>query len=233
MADRLVNYTVEKEVAVLSMDDGKVNAMSFAMMGELDHALKRAAEEDRAVVLAGRPGVFSAGFDLRVMKSGPEGVRRMVKAGMELKAAFFNYPRPAVIACTGHALAGGAVWLLMADTRFGATGDFRIGMNEVAIGMAMPKAVSVIAEERLSRRYYSRSILEAEIYDPAGALDAGFLDRLASPETVVEAAIIHAAKLGSYPKDAYAETKSSLRKELTAKSLFILEEELASMAGPR
>lgn len=228
MADyELLKCEDSEGVLVVGMDDGKANALGFKMIEELSMAFDRAKGEGLAVVLTGRTGMFSAGLDLRVMKSGVEGIKSMVSALMGLCAKIYTHPRPVVMVCTGHAFAGGAVLLLTGDTRIGAAGDIKIGLNETAIGLAMPSAVSVLAGERLSKRYFSRSVLEAEIFDPEGARRAGFLDRVVTAESAMEEAVAHARKLAAYPAKAYAATKASTRVSTVQRALKALESDLA------
>src|SRR5438128_1579098 len=98
MAD-LVSYSLNGPVATVAMDDGKVNALSNEMLGQLSTALDRAEEDGAVVVLSGRPGVFSAGFDLGVLQGGGPEALSMLRAGFELAARLLAFPRPVVIAC--------------------------------------------------------------------------------------------------------------------------------------
>lgn len=214
MADQVVDYAIEDGVAVLRLDDGKANALSPGVLDALHTALDRAlAEEVGAVVLLGRPGRFSAGFDLSVMRQGPKAAIAMVGRGAELGLRLFDCPVPVVIGATGHALAMGAVLLLAADERIGAEGDFKIGLNEVAIKMTLPEFAIALAEERLSRRHLQRAINQAEIYSPREAVDAGYLDRVVPAEQVGPEAIARAQILaGMLDPKAHRETKRALRR---------------------
>ena len=203
-------------LAVVRMDDGKANAISFAMLDALGAALDAAEKEARGVVLLGRPGRFSGGFDLAVMNGGGEAVVRLVSAGGRLALRLYELPLPVVIGCTGHALAMGAVLLCAADLRIGAAGSSKIGLNEVAIGLTLPVFASELARERLSKRHLQRATALAEIYDPAGAVDAGFLDRAVPPEQVEAAALEAAASLAALPAQAHALTKRALRQAALA-----------------
>ncbi|HXJ37131.1 MAG TPA: crotonase/enoyl-CoA hydratase family protein [Candidatus Eisenbacteria bacterium] len=182
----LVGYQLEDVVATITMDDGKVNALSLRMFTELNAALDR-AEADRAVVLlCGREGVFSAGFDLSVLRAGGSGAAMMVRAGFELAERVLAFPTPVVIACTGHAVAMGVFLLLSGDYRLGAAGSYKLTANEVAIGLTMPRAAVEILRQRLSPSYFNRAVTIAEPFSPDNAVEAGFLDR------VVPAAELHA-----------------------------------------
>src|SRR5215469_14464323 len=140
----LVTYELSDGVATIAMDDGKVNCLSPRMLGGLNEALDRAESDRATVLLTGREGRFSAGFDLPLLRAGGEPARLMVRAGFELALRVLSFPTPVVIGCTGHAVAMGAFLLLSADVRIGAAGPFRITANEVAIGLTMPRAAVVL-----------------------------------------------------------------------------------------
>jgi len=211
MSENAIGYQLKGTVATLRFDDGKANALSPAAIDGLTAGLDRAEREAEAVLLAGRPGRFSAGFDLSTMKAGPDAVSSMVSAGAELLLRMYGSPLPIVTACTGHALAMGAVLLLGTDFRIGAAGDFKIGLNEVAIRMSLPGFAVEIARDRLSRRHFQRSVILAEIYTPEGAVDAGYLDRVVPTESLSEEAMAAAERLAALPRRAFSETKQRVR----------------------
>ncbi len=203
-----VRYELSGDVAILRIDDGKANALAPAIIAAIQGGLQRAEKEAGAVLLTGRPGRFSAGFDLGVFQTGgPEAARRMVAAGAELAVQIMRHPTPVVIACNGHALAMGAVLLLAADLRIGASGDFKIGFNEVAIGMAAPIFLVEFARERLSKRHLQRATVQAEIYSPKSAIDAGFLDRVVAPDDLFARALEESQRLAQLPRAAFARTR--------------------------
>ncbi len=232
MATEVVHYEARENVAFLRLDDGKANALSHAVIRQLHAALDRAEKEAGAVLWTGRPGRFCAGFDLATMREGPEAARDLVTAGAELLLRTFAFPRPVVVACSGHALAAGALVLLAADTRLGAAGEFKIGLNEVAIGMALPIFGVEIGRARLSRRHFTRAVLEAELYTPEAAVDAGFLDRVTPPDALLEAALQEATRLAGLSRDAFAHTKESARGAVIAGIRATLAQDMQRIAGP-
>jgi len=193
------------------MDDGKANALGVGMIDALQGALARAENEAAALVLVGRPERFCAGFDLKVMMSGPENARALLERGSELFLKLYATPIPFVAACTGHALAGGALVLCTADVRIGADGPYKIGLNEVAIGLPVPVLAMELARSRLITTELARATLFAEQFDPQGAARVGFLDRVVPAGDLVEAAKVEAARLGAHSRRAYAATKERLR----------------------
>jgi len=207
--DSLVSYSRDGDVAVLTLDDGKANVMSPAMLAALNAALDRAESEGAIVLLTGREGVFSGGFDLKILKRGGLPALRMLRGGFDLAARLLAFPRPVVVACTGHAVAMGVFLVLSADYRVGAAGDFRLQANEVAIGLTMPRAALAICRQRLAPAHFERATLLSEAYGPEDAVAAGFLDRVVAPAELHRVALTHAQSLATL--DVVAHTRSKLR----------------------
>jgi enoyl-CoA hydratase len=213
MAESLVTYELEESVASLRVDDGKANAISLPLIAAVDQALDRAEAEAQCVLIAGRPGYFSAGFDLGVMRQGADAARTLVTKGAELALRLYAFPTPVVMACTGHALAMGAILLTVGDTCMGAEGEFKIGLNEVAIGMPLPDFGIEFSRERLSPPHLARAVINSEIFSPAGAVAAGFLDRVVAPEVLNAEARAEAQRLSQLNRMAYHHTKLRMRGE--------------------
>jgi enoyl-CoA hydratase len=211
-----VSYDLRGPVATISMDDGKVNALTPVMLADLDAALDRALADRAVVVLAGRPGVFSAGFDLATLRAGGPDALGMVRGGFELAARILAFPLPVVVACTGHAVAMGVFLLLSGDYRVGAAGPYRITANEVAIGLTMPRAAVEICRQRLSPAYFTRAVMLAETFTPGDALAGGFLDQLVPAAGLRDAAASTAAALASLDPAAHAATKERARSQALA-----------------
>ena len=226
MTSTPVEVEIRDGVAVLRMDDGKANALSPAMLTSLSVGLERAQAEARAVVIAGREGRFCAGFDLKIMGSGPQAATELVRTGCDFFMQLYEHPQPVVLACTGHAMAGGAVMLLCGDLRVGAAGEHRIGLNEVAIGLPLPAFVSELARDRLSRRAFQAATVCATIYGPAEAAEVGYLDRVVPPEKVLEEAEAEARRLAALPGAAFASTKRSIRGPLVAEVRATVDDDL-------
>jgi enoyl-CoA hydratase len=203
--------TIEDEIAVLTMDDGRANALGHAMIDALNKALDEAETTAKAVLIAGREKRFCAGFDLDVMGSGPENVRKLVTAGAELLLRLYEYRLPVVMACTGHALAAGGLLLLSADSRIGTEGDFRIGLPEVAIGMTMPVFGIELARDRLARNRFTEAVTQARIYNPTDAVTVGYLDAAVPAGSLLESAKARATELAALQQPAFASTKRKER----------------------
>ncbi|MFK8000178.1 MAG: crotonase/enoyl-CoA hydratase family protein [Polyangiales bacterium] len=206
-----IRFDLQDEVAVIYLDDQKANALTPATLTDLTNALTRAQKEAKAVVLVGRPGRFSAGFDLKIMGSGADAATALVKTGCDFFMGLYGHPQPVVAACTGHAIAGGAALLLCSDHRVGTEGEFSIGFNEVKIGLPMPLFISELAQERLARNVLCSATLLARTFSPTEAVAAGFLDEITAPDELVATSIARAKDLARLPANAYASTKRSLR----------------------
>lgn len=212
----LISYQLADSVATVTMDDGKVNVLSLRMITEINRALDQALDDSAVVVLAGRPGVFSAGFDLPVLRAGGPAATSMMRAGFDLAERVLSYPRPVVIACTGHAIAMAVFLLLSGDYRVGMSGPYKITANEVAIGITMPQAAVEICRQRLTPAHFNRATTLAEPFKPDSAVDAGFLDRTCEPADFWDAVRGIAAELAKLDMDAHKATKLRARKAALA-----------------
>ena len=212
----LIDYQLAGSVAMISMDDGKVNALSLGMINEINQALDRAQDNAAVNVLAGRAGVFSAGFDLPVLRAGGPAATTMLRAGFDLAERLLSYSRPIVIACTGHAVAMGAFLLLAGDYRVGTAGPYKITANEVAIGLTMPRAAVELCRQRLTPAHFNRATILAEPYQPDSAVEAGFLDRACDPADFWDAVEGIAAELAKLDLDAHTATKLRVRQAALA-----------------
>ena len=219
MTSPLVSYDVDGPVAIITMDDGRANALGPDLSAAINECLDQAEADDAigAAVLAGREGRFSGGFDLTVIQAGDlEATKAMVSAGGSLVRRLYGGPLPVVGACTGHAVAAGALMLLGCDVRIGPDAPVKIGLNEVAIGLTLPRWALAIAGERLSIRHRQRSVVNSVLYDGAGAVDAGFLDRAVAPDRVLTEAVTEAATLAELDPAAYTTTVRAFRRAVLA-----------------
>ena len=232
MSTTHVKYEQEGAIALVTLDDGKANALGYEMMDALDAALARAAAEASAVVLTGRVGRFCAGFDLREMMKGADQARALVSRGAELLMKLYALPMPLVIACSGHALAGGALTVLTGDWRVGVEGAFKIGLNEVQIGMPVPILAMELARDRLAPTYLATATLLGEVADPSTAKIWGYLDEVVEVSELRATATRHATRLAAIPRDAYAKTKKALRERTIKYVLDTLAEDMLRLTPP-
>ena len=217
-----VQYSLEGRLATVRIDDGKRNALSPQVLGEIYKALDR-AESDRAIViLTGRESVFSAGFDLNVMKRGGMNAIRMLRSGYALTARVMAYPHPVIAACNGHSFAMGVFLMLSADYVVGSRGDFNISANEVAIGLTMPRVAAAMLRHRLDPAAFQRAVTLSEYFNPESALNAGFFDELVQPDDLVARAEALAGKFENLDSRAHTVSKRRIRAALIRKIRFSL-----------
>jgi enoyl-CoA hydratase len=210
----LISYQLEDGIATLTLSNGKVNAISPDVIAAFNAALDR-AEQDRAIVIVtGQPGILSGGYDLKVMTSGPQNAINLVAAGSTLARRMLAHPYPIIVACPGHAVAKGAFILLSADYRIGVEGPFNIGLNEVQIGMTMHHVGIELARDRLRKSAFHRSVINGEMFDPQGAVDAGFLDKVVPAEQLLATAQAVAQQMKKINMTAHKNTKLKVRKAL-------------------
>lgn len=210
----LVAYHLEDGVATLTLNNGKVNAFSHALIDAFNAALDRAQADQAIVIVTGQPGILSGGYDLKVMMAGPQQAKDLVAAGSTLARRMLSHPQPIIVACPGHAVAKGAFVLLSADYRIGVEGAFSIGLNEVQIGMTMHNVGITLAQDRLTKPAFQRSVVCAEMFTPQGALAAGFLDQVVSAEQLMASALEVAQRFKKLNPAAHAATKLKVRRTL-------------------
>ena len=210
----LIHYSCHEGVATLTLNNGKVNALSPDMIAAFNHGLDQ-AEQDRAIVIiTGQPGILSGGYDLKVMTSSLDNAFNLVALGSTLTRRMLAHPYPIIVACPGHAIAKGAFLLLAADYRIGTEGAFNIGLNEVLIGMTMHHAGIALAKDRLTKPAFQRSVINGELFSPQDAIAAGFLDRVVPAEQLMDTAQAMATTMKKINMHAHAKTKLKVRKDL-------------------
>jgi enoyl-CoA hydratase len=208
----LVSYRFTDGVATIAMDDGRVNALSPAMLRAVDEGLDRASADGGVVVLTGRPGIFSGGFDLKTLMAGGPDATAMVEQGFALALRLLEYPAPVVVACNGHAVAMGLFVLLCGDYVIGVDGPFRLVANEVAIGLTMPWTAIEICRQRLTPAGFIRVVSLAETFSPPEGLAVGLLDKVVGVDSLSASAAAAATALAALDRRAHASTKSRTRR---------------------
>jgi len=198
-------------VAKISLDNGKANAISLEVATDLISALDKAKEEAKAVLICGNPGIFSAGFDLKVIAQGMDAAQAMLNQGMLMTEKIYSHPQPVITACEGHAVGMGVFIMLAADYRVGAAGEFAIRLPETAIGMPFTTILKVIAKTHISPTHHARAIVQSRPYSPEQAAEIGMLDEVVEPDKVIDQAMLRAKELIELPADQYATNKLYMR----------------------
>lgn len=211
-----VSVEVENNILTITLKNGKVNAISHQVISEINTALDQAEQENSVVILTGQAGIFSGGYDLKTMKASSDSAISLVTEGSKLARRMLAFPTPIIAACTGHAVAKGAFLLLSCDYRIGCEGDFKIGLNEVAIGMTMHNAGIDIARNRIPSNYLTRSVINAELFSPQTAVLAGFLDKVVDESQLMSAAQAVAKQMLTLNMSAHHGTKLKERQTILA-----------------
>jgi len=215
MSEDLATLRTKEDISIIALDDGKANVFSLAMTEKIEGLLDQVSQDKGALLITGKPGMFSAGFDLKVMSSGDgEAIQKMVKSGFKLLRRIYSFPRPVVAACSGHGIALGAFILLCSDYRIGVEGDFLIGANEIRNNMSIPEPILQIAKSRLSKAHWNRAILNAEMYSPSEAIAPGYLDELVNPQELNKIALERATDLATLGHPVYKMTKELDQEEV-------------------
>jgi len=212
----LIKVEVDNNTHIITLNNGKVNAISPQVITELNAALDKAEQEQAIVILTGQAGIFSGGYDLKTMKESSAAAVSLVTAGSKLARRMLSFPTPVIGACSGHAIAKGAFLMLSCDYRIGCIGDFKIGLNEVAIGMTMHDAGIELARNRIPSNYLTRSVINAELFTPETAILAGFLDHIVEPDQLLNTAKAAAKQMLSLNMRAHKGTKLKERKSILA-----------------
>ena len=213
----LIRYESSNGIATITLQNGKANALSTPLFVELNAAFDKAEQNGEVVILTSDLHLLSGGFDLKEMKAGgPDAIKALVSTGSKFTIRMLNFPLPIIVAVPGHAIAKGAFITMCADYGIGVEGDFKIGLNETAIGMTMHHVGIQLAVACLDNRFAHRSIFNAEIYDPQTAMQAGFIDRVVAPEALQATASQVAENFKKLDLNAFAGTKQRARKQLIA-----------------
>ncbi len=226
-----LTYTCDDGVAVVTLDDGKVNAMSLSFFHDLTAALQRAETDDAgALIIAGRPGAFSAGLNLKLLPTlAPDALKDTLVEFGHTMLRVFTCPVPTVAAITGHAIAGGSFLALACDARVMADGPFRLHINEVAIGLTVPTWAMTIAESVIDPHWRTEAILHARPYTPAEAAARHFVHEVCPPDAVLDRARALAAPLTALNRKSYAVTKRRQRTVAVTWAESVLADEMVGL----
>jgi enoyl-CoA hydratase len=221
-----VTYTRSDLVSTIVVDDGKVNVFSIPVLRSLHQAFDRGERDHTVILLKGRPGCFTAGFDLKTLSGSRQDAVTLLRLGATLAERILSFPAPVVIGCTGHAFPAGAFLLMAADARVGTDGPFKLGLNEVRIGLTLPWFATVLARHRLSPAHFDHAAVTGEMFAPQAAQEAGLLDTVVPPHELDTVTLDIAQDLGSIDRTAHAATKLRVRRPVLAELHASIEAEL-------
>ena len=201
------------EAVLLRMRAGKANAMGPAWLERMEALLDEAlTARARALVITGYEGFFSAGLDLPTLDGLDDRAMGSFMSGFSrTMLRIFELPMPVVAAVNGHAIAGGCVLALQADVRIGAASDFRIGLNEVQLGIGLPAVVLEALRAQVPAASLLPIALEGRLFSPEEAVSVGLLHEVVPADRLEQRAVARAMELGALPGAAYASVKHGLR----------------------
>ena len=214
MTDKLATLTNEDDISIITLDDGKANVFSPQMIQDVNECLDKVPTEGGALIITGRKGMFSAGFDLKIISAGDmKATMDMSLSGFKLLSRLFSFPRPIWAACSGHGIALGTFLLCCCDYRIGVKGDFMIGANEMRTNMVIPIPILELINHRVSSSHKYRAILGAEMYSIENGIGAGLIDEAVDAENLMETAMLKAKDLATIGHPSYSLTKELLIRE--------------------
>ena len=215
MTDQLATLTTEGDVSIITLDDGKANVFSSAMSSTINQLLDEVPNDKGALLITGRQGLLSGGFDLKTMTGGEaKDIIEMSVNGFKLLARIYGFSRPVVVASSGHAIALGAFLLCCADYRVGAKGKYLVQANEHRNNMSIPIPILEISKSRISKRHWHRAILNAEAYPIDQSVEAGYLDEVVDEEDLMKRAMEVATDLATLGHPHYQMTKDLDQKDI-------------------
>ena len=208
MPDKLATLKKEENISVVTLDDGKANVFSTKMSTDINECLDEVSKEDGCIVLTGREGMFSAGFDLKTLQGGDmDQIQEMTTTGFKLLSRIFSFPRPVIAACSGHGIALGTFLLCCCDYRIGIKGDFMLGANEMRTNMVIPPPILELIKFRVAQSHKYRAVLGAEMYTFENAKEAGLIDEVVDSNILMETAFNKAKDLATMGHPSYSMTK--------------------------
>lgn len=218
MEKKSATLIIENDISIITLDDGKANVFSPKMIQDVNDCLDQVPTQKGALIITGRDGMFSAGFDLKIISAGEmSAITEMTTNGFKLLSRIFSFPRPVLGACSGHGIALGTFLLCCCDYRIGVKGEFMIGANEMRTNMVIPTPILELIKFRVSNGHKYRAILGAEMYSIEDGIEAGLIDEVVEPENLMEASMHKIKDLANMGHPSYTLTKELLIQELHQK----------------
>ncbi len=211
----MIIHTKEDGAHIITLDDGKVNALNKEKLDGLVAKLAECATDFAPVAIRGRRGIFSAGFDLKGFAAGPEIATAQLQAGKDAILAILRHPAPIVTLCEGHAYPMGAFLMLASDRAIGTEGEFVTGMNESAIGMALPIYPMILGAARLNSTG-RKAVATSQLFSPHEAREVGYFDHVAAPDKVEALLEKIMGEMKGLNSGAFNANKSAMNRQLIA-----------------
>jgi len=218
MADPIATLSKESDISIIKLDDGKANAFSYDMLFQLNELLAKVPRDSGALVITGREGLFSGGFDLKTLATGDmEKITKMVQLGYNLLLELFSFDRPIVAAVSGHSIALGLFVTCSADYRIAIDGKYVCQANEVRNNMDIPTQIMEILKARVNKKYFYPAVYHSDAYSVQESIEVGFIDEVVSEDQFMERAMEKAKELATLPHPFYANTKKTAQEDVRQK----------------
>ena len=218
MAEKLATLSRENDISIIKLDDGKANAFSFEMLSQVNALLAQVPKDSGALVITGRVGLFSGGFDLKTLATGDmEKITMMVQLGYRLLLELYSFDRPIIAAVSGHAIALGLFVTCSADYRIAIDGQYVCQANEVRNNMDIPPQIMEILKARVNKNYFYPAVFHSDTYSVQDSIAVGYIDEIVSAEKFMERVMEKANELASLPHPFYANTKKSAQEDVREK----------------
>tara|TARA_B100000945_G_scaffold135909_1_gene108480 strand:+ start:1556 stop:2260 length:705 start_codon:yes stop_codon:yes gene_type:complete len=218
MTKSLATLTKENDISVIKLDDGKANAFSYEMLIQINNLLEKVSRDSGALVITGREGLFSGGFDLKTFATGDmEKVSKMVQLGYRLLLELFSFERPVIAAVSGHSIALGLFIACSADYRIAIDGEYVCQANEVRNNMDIPTPIMEILKARVNKNYFYPAVLHSDPFSVQDSIAVGYIDEVVAEQDFMNRVIEKATELASLPHPFYANTKKSAQEDIRQK----------------
>ena len=218
MADSIATLSKENDISIIKLDDGKANAFSYDMLSQVNELLTQVPRDSGALVITGREGLFSGGFDLKTLATGDmEKITKMVQLGYNLLLELFSFDRPIVAAVSGHSIALGLFVTCSADYRIAIDGKYVCQANEVRNNMDIPTQIMEILKARVDKKYFYPAVYHSDVYSVQESIKVGLIDQVVSEDQFMERVMEKAKELATLPHPFYANTKKTAQDDVRQK----------------
>ena len=218
MADSIATLSKENDISIIKLDDGKANAFSYDMLSQVNELLTQVPRDSGALVITGREGLFSGGFDLKTLATGDmEKITKMVQLGYRLLLELFSFDRPIVAAVSGHSIALGLFVTCSADYRIAIDGKYVCQANEVRNNMDIPTQIMEIIKARVNKKYFYPAVYHSDAYSVQESIEVGYIDEVVSEDQFMQRVMEKAKELATLPHPFYANTKKTAQDDVRQK----------------
>ena len=218
MTDSIATLSKENDISIIRRDDGKANAFSYNMLSQVNDLLKKVPRDSGALVITGREGLFSGGFDLKTLATGDmEKITKMVQLGYRLLLELFSFDRPIVAAVSGHSIALGLFVTCSADYRIAIDGKYVCQANEVRNNMDIPTQIMEIIRARVNKKYFYSAVYHSDAYSVQDSIEVGYIDEVVSEDQFMKRVMEKAKELATLPHPFYANTKKTAQDDVRQK----------------